>query len=77
VIPNNILSLLPVATGILIISNTLLVTDITRAEKRERERRPTGVIVEAILDGEAVTRTANDFEFLCIYTPAESGTNPD
>ena len=70
--PNNILSLLPVATGILIISITLLVAGTTRAADLEREQRLADEIVEAILDGEAVTLTAKDHEFLGIYTPAES-----
>ena len=70
--PNNILTLLPVATGILIISTTLLVTGTTRAADLEREQRLADEIVEAILDGEAVTLTAGDHEFLGIYTPAES-----
>ena len=70
--PNNILSLLPVATGILIISTTLLVAGSSRAADLEREQRLADEIVDAILDGEPVTLTADGHEFLGIYTPAAS-----
>jgi len=72
VMPNNILSLLPVATVILIISTTLPGAGTSQAADLEREQRLADEIVEAILDGEPVMLTADGHEFLGIYTPAES-----
>ena len=72
--PNSILSLLPVATGILIISTALLTAVGSRASDLQREQRLADQIVEAILDGEPVTLTANHHDFLGIYT--ESVTEP-
>lgn len=72
--PNNILSLLPVATGILIISTALLAASTSRASDLEREQRLADEIVETILDGEPVTLTAAGHDFLGIYT--ESVTEP-
>jgi len=72
--PNNILSLLPVATGILIISATLLAAATSRASDLAREQRLADQIVESILDGEPVTLRANNHDFLGIYT--ESVNDP-
>jgi hypothetical protein len=72
--PNNILSLLPAVTGILIISTALLTATASRASDLQREQRLADEIVEAILDGDPVTLTANAHEFLGIYT--ESVTEP-
>jgi hypothetical protein len=60
---NNILSLLPVATGILIISVILLVTGNSRAADLEREQRLADEIVDSILDGEPITLTADGHYF--------------
>ena len=68
---NNILSLLPVATGILFFS-CLLPTSTSQASDLEREQRLADEIVEAILDGEPVTLQTDDHDFLGIYTPAEA-----
>ena len=72
--PNNILSLIPAATGILIISAIILATTISRASDLQREKRLADEIVEAILDGEPITLSASNHDFLGIYT--ESGTQP-
>ena len=72
--PNNIPSLLSVATGILIISITWLTATTSRASDLQREQRLADQIVEAILDGEPVTLTANDHDFLGIYTEAETAS---
>ena len=72
--PNNILSLLPAATGILIISATILTTTASRASDLQREQRLADEIVEAILDGEPITLSADNHDFLGIYT--EPGTQP-
>jgi hypothetical protein len=72
--PNNILSLLSVATGILFFSS-ILSTAGSQASDLEREQRLADEIVEAILDGEPVTLQADGHDFLGIYTPAE--TDPE
>ena len=69
---NNILSLAPVATGILFFS-CILPGVTSQASDLEREQRLADEIVEAILDGEPVTLQADDHDFLGIYTPAEAG----
>jgi hypothetical protein len=70
----NILSFLPVATGLLVILTALLTAAAGRASDLQREQRLADEIVEAILDGEPVTLTANKHDFLGIYT--ESVTEP-
>ena len=69
---NNILSLLPVATGILFFSS-LLPGATSQTPDLVREQRLADEIVEAILDGEPVSLQADGHDFLGIYTPAESG----
>ena len=66
--PNNILSLLPVATIILIISSTL--PGKTPVSDLAREQRLAEQTVEAILDGEPVMLKTNGHAFLGIYTEA-------
>jgi len=70
--PNNILSLLPVATIILIISSVLPGTAAT--SDLAREQRLAEQTVDAILDGEPVMLEADGHAFLGIYT--ESATEP-
>jgi pimeloyl-ACP methyl ester carboxylesterase len=66
--PNNILSLLPVATIILIISSAL--PGPAAASDLAREQRLAEQTVDAILDGEPVMLTAGEHAFLGIYTEA-------
>ena len=68
---NNILSLAPVATGILFFS-CILPGVTSQASDLEREQRLADEIVEAILDGEPVTLQADDHDVLRNYTPAEA-----
>jgi len=65
---NNILSLLPVATIILIISSTL--PGKVQASDLAREQRLAEQTVDAILDGEPVMLAADGHTFLGIYTEA-------
>ena len=66
--PNNILSLLPVATIILIISSAMPGT--APASDLAREQRLAEQTVDAILDGEPVMLEADGHAFLGIYTEA-------
>lgn len=66
--PNNILSLLPVATIILIISSAL--PGKVPASDLAREQRLAEQTVEAILDGEPVMLETDGHAFLGIYTEA-------
>ena len=66
--PNNILSLLPVATIILIISSAL--PGNAPASDLAREQRLAEQTVEAILDGEPVMLKTDGHAFLGIYTEA-------
>jgi hypothetical protein len=66
--PNNILSLLPVATIILIISSTL--PGKAPASDLAREQRLAEQTVDAILDGEPIMLEADGHAFLGIYTEA-------
>ena len=47
------------------------------ASNLEREKRMADEIVDAILDGDAVFLTANDHEFLSIYTKADTEAESD
>jgi hypothetical protein len=88
--PYNILSFRHVATGLLILATALAGSTAARASDLAREQRLAEQIVDAILDGEPVTLTADGHEFLGIYTQSETdpplggtiilhgrGTHPD
>ena len=68
---HNILSLLPVATIILIITAALVQPDDCRASDLEREQRLAEQTIDAIFDGEAIMLDASGRAFLGIYTAAE------
>lgn len=87
---NNILSLLPVATLILLTSGALLQPGSGHASDLEREQRLAEQTVDAIFDGEPVMLQAEGRDFLGIFMEAEGvpehgaaiilhgrGTHPD
>ena len=67
---NNILSLLPVATIILLAASTLLQPGSSLASDLEREQRLAEQSVDAIFDGEPVMLQAEGHDFLGIFMEA-------